>query len=295
MLSYDAHFHADYPMLLPSLTAFFWRVSGNMSFIVPFIIAATVFLLIPTLIFLDLRRRSLFVACIMLLWFATDDWYARHALSQYADTMLACFFLTAIISVRYYWETRNTLFLIISGACCGGCLWTKNEGMLLVLLFAAFYFKQLFLSKNILWFLGGIVLPLSCYIIFKVFYAPVNDLINNRDEISISYLTDGSRYTLIWNSIKFHFSDQYSYHKIAAIIWLIISVLRKRWSRDMLLVLSCFAAYLLIYLFTPMDLQWHLNTSFDRLVHQLAPAFIYCFAVQFTRAPKNTGQMQLVY
>lgn len=294
MLDYNVHPHPDYPLMLPSVIAFFWRVTGNTSFIVPYTVSAMLLVLIPSLIFLDIKRKSIFVAAVVLFWFAMDDWYAKHALSEYADTMLALLFLCAIVAVRYYQETQKKIFLFIVGTCCGGCIWTKNEGVVLVVLFLIFNWRSILLSKATLWFLAGSILPIGCYLIFKIGYAPENDLVAKRGKVTISYLTDQTRYELIWDGIKSNFKEQYFYHKLAFFIWLIVSLQRKRWSKEMLLVLSCFAAYLFVYLLTPMDLQWHLNTSLERLLHQLAPAFMYAFALTFTKKVEMPTK-QLIY
>ena len=40
-------------------------------------------------------------------------------------------------------------------------------------------------------------------------------------------------------------------------------------------IFTLFIAYFFIYVITPCDLKWHLETSFDRLLHQIMPALIY--------------------
>jgi hypothetical protein len=39
------------------------------------------------------------------------------------------------------------------------------------------------------------------------------------------------------------------------------------------------AAYFFAYILTHADLTWHLETSFDRLLHQLSPALLYVIFV----------------
>jgi hypothetical protein len=43
------------------------------------------------------------------------------------------------------------------------------------------------------------------------------------------------------------------------------------------IILLMLAGYFLVYVITPYDLEWHLNTSLSRLFVQLWPSFLFCF------------------
>jgi len=56
---------------------------------------------------------------------------------------------------------------------------------------------------------------------------------------------------------------------------------------------SLFAAYCGVYIVTPLDLRWHLNTSLDRLYAQMWPTFLFLMflaldapEVNFSASPK---------
>ena len=53
-----------------------------------------------------------------------------------------------------------------------------------------------------------------------------------------------------------------------------------------IIICLTFLAYLSIYVITPHDLQWHLITSLERLLHQLYPAFLLLSLMKI-RVTKN--------
>jgi hypothetical protein len=289
MLHTDTDPHPDYPLALPSIIAFIKQLTYARVSIVAYTIATTVFILIPALVFAELRKYSVVAATIILAWFVIDNGYAKLSLYQTADTLLAFFLLCTILMLRHYRNSGNARFLALAGAFMGACIWTKNEGALLAAIILAFNAEAILSKRNPLWFSGGVALPVFCYTVFKFGYAPANDLVLMREKISISFLVSPERYGIIWNSLKLEFGNAYFCHMLALILYTVILIWKRAWpEKDILTILACFVAYLGVYLFTPMDLQWHINTSFDRLIHQLAPTFMLLVGVQLaTLLPEN--------
>lgn len=265
--------HPDYPLCLPGFIAFFQRLFSN-SFVIPFAVSSVISIAIPVLIFLELSKRNLWIAGLILIWFATDDFYIQTSLSQCADALLAVFFLAAFIVMNAYQDTKNTRLLILGGALLGACIWTKNEGIVLALIFTFFHLDILLKQKRGLNFLFGLVFPLLAFALFKIGYAPMNDLVKGRQRISTELLFDKSRHDLIVDCFKLNLKEKFYYYKWAAIVLLLSSLLiRKLPFRNLAIIITCMAAYFIVYLLTPMDLAWQLNTSMDRLLLQLSPSF----------------------
>jgi hypothetical protein len=269
--------HPDYPLLLPSLVAFWWRLFATQSTVWPFIVGYLYCLMTPVLLFLALRPKSLPMAGLVLFLFATDEFYLTQGVSQYADHILGFYLLCALVCFRNAAGAQEQKLIALAAACCGCMLWTKNEGALLCLVTAVFYMPLILRKGNLKFFLAGILLPLIVLLLFKGFYAPSNDLVaGNRGADLLAKLTSPGRYGLIFTHLKAVFQKNLPEMGYGMLAYLACCLLQRRApDRAMWLLLTCLAGYIGVYLITPNDLEWHLTTSADRLMLQLFPAFAY--------------------
>ncbi len=92
--------HPDYPLMLPSLIAVFWKGIENISPVIPVIIAYVVYISILSLIYSSINiTRFKFIALIGVLFLTLDTNYLAIAASQNADTLLSLFILIPVILV----------------------------------------------------------------------------------------------------------------------------------------------------------------------------------------------------
>lgn len=286
--------HIDYPLLLPASIARAWYYGGKDSLLVPALIAflftlATVMLLSSTL--LMLRGKS--QACLAILALLGTSYFIRHAAYLYADTPLSFFMLATTVLFFLYGhstERRSTL-LLLAGIMAGFAAWTKNEGLLFVLvvvsIHSAFHIRQRLwrqcLSETTSLLLG--LLPtLGVVAYFKFHIAPENDLISGLSSQSIAdRITDPSRYVLV---AKFFGRQIVSYGRGLILVLVAYGVLMgttrsRRHSGTMkkfIIVLSLMlCSYSAVYILTPHNLQWHLHTSAKRLLLQLLPMSLFLF------------------
>lgn len=277
-----SHAHPDYPLALPATVAFFSRLFGGFHMLMPYTLHILIMLCVPVLIYTEMYRKSLLVASLTLLLFVTNDMYITQGVSQMADTMLAFFFLAAFVCFDYAKEHRH--MIILTSAFLGLCMWTKNEGIMLALVFILFNVKVfVFEWKRVLY---GIALPLIALLVFKLVYAPANDLVSRQSAETFNNITDWNRYQQIYQSWMATINEHYKTLKYLVIFYLLYCLLRRKLpDRRLLLILTCLAGYFMIYIFSHQDLEWHLFTSAHRLLHQLMPAVVYVFANKFA----NTG------
>lgn len=272
--------HPDYPLFTPGNIGFFWRLSGTDSQLIPFALSFFITLLIPVVIFLSLYQKNLIIAGLALILLATDEFYLIHAIAQYADAPLGLLFLCTIISASYL-KTNKYIPLII-GALLGCCMWMKNEGVMLSLLFCLFYIKDILVDGRWKYFIAGITVPLLAIIVFKTM-APANNLLENRTVPLVDYLTDSSRYKLIASYLLDNLNNNFAIAKYGLIVYLVFCIAKKQFpGKDMWLLLSCVAGYFFVYVFSNQGLEWHLQTSMDRVLLQLMPSFVYVIAVKLS-------------
>jgi hypothetical protein len=115
-------------------------------------------------------------------------------------------------------------------------------------------------------------------VIHKLFYAPPNDVVS--DNHGAAKLMEYIRYETIIDYFAIYLSSS-AYFLIA--VWLLALVFARHYFKTfeagvLFLLVLC---YFLIYLITPNDLTWHLESSFDRLMHQVFPAFLYTITTTF--------------
>jgi len=272
--------HPDYPLFIPGNIGFFWRLLGTDSQLIPFALSFFITLIIPVIIFLSLKQKNLLIAGVVLILLGTDDFYLIHAIAQYADAPLALFFLTAIISVNYL--KTNKYIAVILGALLGCCIWIKNEGAMLSLLFCLFYIKDILVNGRWKYFLAGIAFPLLAILLFKTM-APVNNLLENRTVPLVDYFTDSSRYKLIASYLVYNLNNNFMVTKYGLIVYVIFCIVNRQFpGKDMWLLLSCVAGCFFVYVLSNQGLEWHLQTSMDRVLLQLMPSFVYVIATKLS-------------
>ena len=283
MLSYNHIGHPDYPLLLPGINGFFIRLfHGSAITIAPFVLSCCITLFIPVLLYLENLKRNFVVATLVLFLFAQDEFYLRNGVSQYADIILAFFFLSAIVLINYAKEDKKNIAL--AAAAIGCCMWTKNEGFILSAVLIAFNVRLFFSSKNIRYFIAGIALPLLVLAIFKIGFAPPNDVVSSQGEKTFSQLFMANRYELIYEYFSKQIDSNFVYLKISFFLYLLLCLVERKWpGKHFFMLICCAIAYMMAYILSPLNLDWHLETSIERLMLHLMPAMIYVFSKRFSR------------
>jgi hypothetical protein len=276
--------HPDYPLYIPAVNGFFIRLfSEKYLMVIPFIFHFSITLFIPVLIYIENVKKNTAVAAAIFFLFATDTFYLTKGATQYADTPLAFFLLCAFVCINYAGESKK--YIAMAAACLGGCIWTKNEGSILALVFIIFYAKTFLSLKNIRAFAVGFGIPAILFFLFKVFYVPAGGGISaSFDKNMLSQLFVKDRYDMIWDFFKDNVAKKYFYVKICLFIYLLLCLIEwKRPGKQFFVIFGCVVVYTMVYVLTPGSIEWLLGTSQERLMHQLMPALMYVFSQRFSR------------
>lgn len=276
--------HPDYPMLLPGFIAFFGRMfAGRHMEIISFIFNFSITLFIPVLIYFETIKKNILVAAAVLFLYINDKFFVFQGVSSYADTAVGFFFLCAFICMCQ--EDYHHKWAAIAGGCLGCCMWTKNEGVILTIIFTLFYLRLLIRTGGVKYFLAGLALPLLTLLVFKIGYAPANDLIAGQSSKTLMQAFDWSRYSMIYKSFTSTMNEKYYWVVVIFLLHILALVFKKKWpDKQLTILITCLAAYFMVYVFSTQGLEWHLSTSVDRLLHQLMPAMVYVIAGKFAGA-----------
>jgi hypothetical protein len=278
--------HPDYPLLVPLTVARAWAYTGHESAAVPAAIAAlfafcTVGLVVTSVA--SLRGPALgFLACIALLCART---FVIQSSCQCADVPFGFYLLAAVSCVAVARHApHRAAWLLIAGAAAGLAAWTKDEGQLLLVLvgLATLTLPRPFSALACV--AAGAAAPLIALGIFKVGYAPASYLTESQTPASIlGRLLEPSRWALVIRRTK-PMLPAWGGVPGGAMVWVAAAALGtahfskasvQRVTIPAAIVVSMLVGYLVVYVITPLSIDWQIATSFDRLLTQLWPAIVW--------------------
>jgi hypothetical protein len=302
-------FHADYPLLTSATTARLWRYMGQempeaAGMLGVLYALATLGVLTGSLAYFRGPSRAALFGLTLL----GTPFYLDYATSQSADVPLSLYVLVTIALICFQAnETPEKLGpLVLAGFAAGCAGWTKNEGLLfiaatlLALLTPAFW-KMRDTLRRLSAFLAGIALPLAMILWFKFAVAPPNDIFGGRHYAEvIQKVANPQRYATVLFGLSDNFWS-FGDWMMNPILLLFGYVALQRLDRRMLLntgwiqgVFICatvLIGYGAVYLITPEDLQWHIDSSLPRLYLHLWPAFLLLTGLI---AAENKGRNDLL-
>lgn len=289
--------HADYPLLVPGATARAWSFIGSESQAVPILLGllftlATAFLLWGALTSLRSRGQGLLAGTVLL----SCNSLVYQGAYQYADVPLAFFMLGTFVALALadtVKEGRNG-FIALAGLTAGLAAWTKNEGLIFVLALLVAYllviahlrgWRQALRHHGIM--LRGLAPVLLLIIAFKWGIAPANDILASLQPTDIiDRLTNPWRLWFVLSSFGQRFlalSGWLAAAPLVLVLYLLVvgwgekSVERESLGTMLVALVLVLAAYLFVYVVTPHDLEWHVDTSMHRLLLHGWPSLLFAY------------------
>ena len=302
-LNFLPYGHFDYPMLLPLNVIRGWQYMGGETQLVPILLGltflfASIGLLFSVIVtFNGIRQAAL--AGLMLL--ATGR-YLYWGAAQYADVPMA-YFVLCVCELLYTLGQQQTLIdpfaagrALLLGLLLGLCLWTKNEGIFwLLAVLGLLLWHNLrqggdsnrdLTALPVAHVLLGALPILTVVFSLKMSVSETNDVLAGQ-----SFWATGervlslSRYATIYYAGLGALTGYFLWFFAVLVLMsqprptLLPNGLTQRHnlgqSRLMTLLIMVLLAYAFTFVITPQPLQWHLETSLDRLLIHLWPAFLF--------------------
>jgi hypothetical protein len=284
--------HPEYPLLTSAFVARAWTYSHTLSVAVPIAVSCLFFLALISLATGGVAAwRSRPLGLLLGLSLASTPTLLHVVPDQYADIPLACYFTGALILA---FLERPAL----AGLLAGLAAWTKDEGLLFVAVFLAA--AAIFRRHQLLRLLTGAALGCGVAVVFKTILARGDgSLLSASLPLLSQHLSDPGRYHQVLVAMGAEFTNMASgwYHPILPAIALAITLrfdIQRR--RDALfcstVVLLLLLGYFTVYIITPNDLTWQLQTSLSRLYVQLWPILLLAIWTAL-RAPETTAIVQV--
>lgn len=289
--------HLDYPLLLPLNVARLWVIQGDRSVLAPIILGLIYQLSLVGLLSTavktfkgNLQGIIAGILGVMLLFVSLN-------FKLYADIPIAYYFLAAnaLLFFASVSSRNKPQILILAGFLAGATLWTKNEGwaFLIAIVISKFVLDMISrnkLNRSVKWwayFLLGLAPLLFLTIYFKIAYAPPGDILAGLELNAVkTKLFTISRYWTIFRSVRGQITNYGNLIipmlPLLAIYGVIVGIsFPKSQAQGILFlffrVLFLVIIYFFVYLLTPNDLTWHLNTSIERLVTHIMPSFLLLY------------------
>lgn len=313
--SYLTWSHPDYPLLIPASIARSWEFIGWETQLIPIAIGllftfATIGVVAISISHLRGERQGLLAGLILL----GTPFLISHGASQYADVPLSFFFVATVALLFFHAESPSQMhFLILAGMAAALSAWTKNEGILFLVLLFLLHFIVTTLAKGRKdWGREAVALLLGAapvilvMVVYKVCLATPNDVIAAQGLGStVPKLLDISRYRLV--AIQFgtglfgfgKWSPTFATPLLLFFYFLLLGAGVKKkempvTSIAVLLPVFMIFGYFFVYIVSPhADLEWHLKSSLSRLLLQVWPlAILAYFAI--VQAPEQATMRETI-
>lgn len=299
----NRNFHMDYPLLVPLSVVGGWNTLGSEVLRIPTVLSMVILLGMAGTMYCTLvHLRSISQAALAVILLLATPGLLLYSTFQTADIPLTYYFV-ASASLLILANTENDRRLVLlSGLMAGLAAWTKNEGLTFVLLMTGctlLLFAKQGAYPALLAFLGGTAFPLLTVFLFKTLLSANNDLFadNSLSQI-IPRLLDLGRYTRILTHLLSELGRVGEWPVSILLVLFVYGLIMgpaKALSRvekaAWLIPLSQLAVYLLIYLITPHDLDWHMNYSMSRLLMHVFPLVLFAFFL-FVKTPETVLSQQ---
>ncbi len=275
--------HTNYPPFLPLAISRFWYITGNDSLFFPMGIAlfstiASPFVLFFSLDFFSNKFKALTASLVLL---GTSAFLTQGA-SQFADIPLSLILLLIFVLAKFY-NFNNTRMIYIMGFLSALLAFTKNEGVLIFLIFSIVFLIKKTRKERIAYFFGALPVLLAL-LYFKLFLAPPDDIFAEQTtSMLLQKLTNFQRHKIIilfFGKNIFFFGD-WKINPFIILIPFLFLQFKKTVSlnsfriRGFLILLLILVFEYLVYQISPYDILWHLKFSFNRLLLQLWPSFLF--------------------
>jgi len=284
--------HPDYPKLVSASVARLWSWAGAEPAVAAGLIsiafaAATVGVLVAGLAHLRGRTPALLAGLLLV----GTPFFLAFAPNQHADIPLAGCMLAAVVLALLGdgWA--------LAGFCAALAAWTKNEGLLFAIVFALAGGWQTWRAgarRGPVRLGAGLALGLLPVLYLKFALAPGSDLLAVPLGPRLAQVLDGARHRMILQTLWRDLAGFGEWQTVPYLAMALPFVAWREWRRlgsgllPVVLVVML-AGFYVVYLLSPQDLAWHLNTSLVRLLLQLWPLALLAWGLSFPwREPGGT-------
>lgn len=290
----------SHPLLVSLSVARLWAYAGSETTLVPAMLGLLwgVGIVAAVMGALDTRLRRAWIAgCAVV----APGAFPQLAAAQTADLAIALFLVVTLVMLRAVVQASTSdaqgtrAGMLLAGLAAGTAAWTKNEGLLLVGVSTLIVASMMLSHRRPLavgWWLGG-VLPFGLTVAWlKLVEAPIAPEYMSEMQGPAGLMEralDPAHHALIARLTGWRWVTWGGPWAAGALLLTIVAAAGAVWSRAgesarvvLLVVVAMFAGYYAMWVVSPLDTPWLVNTTFDRLLMQLWPSLVL---VAFSAVP----------
>lgn len=274
-----------YPFMIGLDVASGWIFVNTATTRIPIILAGLFTFSIPAILFFGLfKTRGIRVASIAAI-LVMGPWLSQQGSFLMSDVPMAAYYLGAGVLISLYHRDEEPGLATLAGLLAGFSGWVKNDGTPFVLITSLMMLVMSLRKRDatgIIRFVIGLALPLAVVLTYREFLAASGNIVTSAGDM-LPRLLDADRIrTVLVFFLKQTYlfgSPAYAYTLILLAILLVggVDFRNENALFIALIFLLQYAAYFAVYLITPLDLLWHLNSSMPRVFVHIAP--LLAFAV----------------
>jgi len=306
--------HPDYPLLIPGAIAWGWNWVGKELFIWPGMVSFIFGISTAFILLWHFRSSgSLWTGFVAAGFLLLMNNYGYWSYEQYADVPLCFFIVSSVVLLLQALRTRIPSFFLLAGLLSGLSAWTKNEGYVFLGWTTLIMIACLTTHSGLTWkekrrfflfFVGGMIVPLSAFSFQKWFLSPQGDywgtgqgILGQLKVFGESFATSafiGKSFIffmfnhLHWNGLWYLF--------VIAILYRIAFVrgnadLPYGWACVILVALMQIGYFFVLHL-SPLEIHMQVVTALDRLLlHASMPALIFTFETMTAKVSGDSHKL----
>ncbi len=283
-----AYSHPAYPLLYPLVLSWAWMIGGGESVAATFIFFAMINIACAGLLIAAAKKLDLKPAWLPALFLISAPHWAGLCSSQYADAIVAYFSLAGVVFLYFAVKDSLPSAALTAGAVLGMGTFVKSEGCLMFVAAGLGLSAALILRRRdpgcgriLRAFAVGASVFLAISLLFRMTARGSDEM------ISYSHLTGWFACPDKWQRIamiarawwaEVFIDNHWSYNWGILFLIYLASIKKLARPENLLVTVFLWAAHLGyagIYCMTKLDLNYHLNTSLDRLVVHLFPVAVF--------------------
>jgi len=283
--------HGDYPLFIPLSEAWTYMFIGGWNDLLVKALFPMFFIALLVIFYFALRRLiGARLALVSTFFLAAIPHFLNYAAIGYADFALAMFYSLSFLYL-FLWIAykRENKYLLLAAVLTILSVWTKNEGALLslisisiLILFAIFERREMAGNeiRGIACFCAAVILAGALWFTFIHSVGLSNEFIN-KDTFKVPLaIKNLGRIPLILNDYQKHIFGPKKWNIsllvfFAGLIMYFKTAFKGYAKYITLSILFAFLGYGVFYLFTPLEIHYHLQTSGSRVLLHFLPVVVF--------------------
>lgn len=290
--------HNDYPLFIPCTVSRLWKFAHSDFADIANIVGITFTFCTVFLVYFTIKKyKNADLAAVVSSVLALCFIFLTNGASQSADIPMAYMALCAVVSLIMFFDKRENIYIVLGTIFAGLTIWTKNEGIMFLLVYAGVFSLYFLFKKEFrrFWLIVALALP---FLAFLAFYKSMTETPNDLfyGIFLLKTYTQVFKYKtwllIIKWILKFTFTSFVTLFPLFILTargFEIDKKLKMPFFLVLLILILLACGYFAVYLLSPHDLVWLLQNSLERIMLHMTPIFVLALALCLKICQKDSA------